>query len=317
MARGRFDLGLGIAFSFLAAVAFAAPSCEVYDSREYRHYTCRDFRSLSHFAEHIRHDPQSTKPTWFALWDTQLQSLPPSAFAGLNVTVLELRRVELDHLDPTPDATQNPFHGLEDTLRKLTFSLGTLPSSWSLLSGLRRLEELELLHYAQMRLTRNFNQLPKSVRTIFVADTTFASVEDGWIADLVNLEHLIFRGTDLTSFNRNWLPRPAPRFTTLDLPTNKLASFPVGLGDDLPALRYLNLFKNQITTIREEDVAPIKNKVPVVDMLHNPVQCGCHLSFILDYPSTWHFFLCAGPPELRDTYVTSLRPKELKCVSGA
>lgn len=298
--------------SLSAAVALAVPSCEVFEARDYRRYTCREFRTASDFTEHVLREP-STKPTWFSLHESRLSELPPSAFAGLNVTVLELRSVELGRLDPTE--TENPFAGLEDTLRKLTFSLGTMPSSWSLLSGLQHLEELNILHYARLRLTRDFNHLPKSLKTLLIADTTFESIVGGWISDLVNLEHLIFRHTGLDSFNRNWLPSPAPRFTTLDLPTNKLTSFPVGLGDNLPALNYVNVFKNLITTVREEDLAPLKDKVAVVDMLFNPVHCNCNVSFILDYPSSWHYFLCASPLDVKDTYATNLRYNQLKCES--
>ncbi|KAH6931171.1 hypothetical protein HPB50_022705 [Hyalomma asiaticum] len=271
---------------FSAAVALAVPSCEVFEARDYRRYTCREFRTASDFTEHVPREP-SSKPT----------------------VVLSAR--------VAPVRTENPFAGLEDTLRKLTFSLGTMPSSWSLLSGLHRLEELQIVHYARLRLTRDFNNLPKSLKTLFIADATLESIEGGWISDLVNLEHLLFRGTDLASFNRNWLPSPAPRFTTLDLPTNKLTSFPVGLGDNLPALNYVNVFKNLITTIREQDFAPIRDKVVVVDMLFNPVHCDCNVSFILDYPTSWHYFVCAGPRDVKDTYATNLHYKQLKCEGTA
>lgn len=300
--------------SLSVVVALAVPSCEVFEARYYRRYTCRQFRTASDFAEHVPHEP-SPKPTWFSLHESRLSALPPSAFAGLNVTVLELRSVEMGRLDPSE--AENPFAGLEDTLRKLTFSLGTMPSSWSLLSGLRRLEELEIVHYARLRLTRDFNHLPKSLRTLFIADATFESIEGGWISDLVNLEHLIFRGTDLASFNRNWLPSPAPRFTTLDLPTNKMTSFPQGLGDNLPALNYVSVFKNLITTLREHDFAPIRDKVAVVDLMFNPVHCDCNVSFILDYPTSWHYFACAGPRDVKGTYATNLQYKQLKCEGTA
>ncbi|KAL3234163.1 hypothetical protein MRX96_022683 [Rhipicephalus microplus] len=225
-----------------AAVALAVPSCEVFEARDYRRYKCRQFRTASHFAEHVPHEP-SPKPTWFSLHESNLSALPPSAFAGLNVTVLELRSVELGRLDPSQ--TESPFAGLEDSLRKLTFSLGTMPSSWLLLSSLRRLEELDIVHYARLRLTH------------------------------------------LASFNRNWLPSPAPRFTSLDLPTNKLTS--------------------------EQDFAPIRDKVAVVDLMFNPVHCDCNVSFILDYPTSWHYFMCAAPRDVKNTYASNLQHKQLKC----
>uniref|UniRef100_A0A023GBH4 Putative secreted protein n=1 Tax=Amblyomma triste TaxID=251400 RepID=A0A023GBH4_AMBTT len=311
-----FQYSAVILLSLWTAIAVAAPSCEIFDARDYRRYTCSGFHSPGDFLTHVRREP-SAKPTWFELVDSQLPSLPPAAFAGLNVTILELRRVELRRFDPTTIPSDNPFGGLENTLRRLTFSLGTLPSSLSLLSGLRQLEELELVHYGRLRLTRDFNHLPKSLKTLYIADATIESIESGWIRDLVNLESLIFRGTDLAHFSRDLLPMPAPRFTTLDLPTNKLTFFPVGLGDDLPALNYINLFKNLIPMLREQDLAPLRNKVAVVDMMFNPVHCDCNLSFILDYPSTWHFFLCASPRELRDEYISNVHHNQLKCERNA
>ncbi|XP_077484770.1 toll-like receptor 9 [Amblyomma americanum] len=316
MPYGELRRSAVVSLSLLVALAVATPSCDIFDARDYRRYTCRNFRSPGDFRTHVRREP-SVKPTWFQLIDSQLPSLPPAAFAGLNVSILELRSVDVRRFDPTATPTDNPFGGLEDTLLRLTFSLGTLPSSLALLSGLRQLEELELVHYGRLRLTRDFNHLPKSLKTLYIADATIESIESGWISDLVNLESLIFRGTDLARFSRDLLPMPAPRFTTLDLPTNKLISFPVGLGDDLPALKYINLFKNLIPTLREQDLAPIKNKVPVVDMMFNPMHCDCHLSFILDYPSTWHFFLCDSPRELRDNYITNVHHKQLKCEGSA
>ncbi|KAK8776966.1 hypothetical protein V5799_029694 [Amblyomma americanum] len=199
------------------ALAVATPSCDIFDARDYRRYTCRNFRSPGDFRTHVRREP-SVKPTWFQLIDSQLPSLPPAAFAGLNVSILELRSVDVRRFDLTATPTDNPFGGLEDTLLRLTFSLGTLPSSLALLSGLRQLEELELVHYGRLRLTRDFNHLPKSLKTLYIADATIDSIESGWISDLVNLESLIFRGTDLARFSRDLLPMPAPRFTTLDLP---------------------------------------------------------------------------------------------------
>ncbi|KAL1426389.1 hypothetical protein MTO96_003397 [Rhipicephalus appendiculatus] len=226
---------------------------------------------------------------------------------GLNVTVLELRSVELGRLDPSE--TENPFAGLEDTLRKLTFSLGTMPSSWSLLSGLRRLEELEILHYARLKLTRDFNHLPKSLRTLFIADATFESIEGGWISDLVNLEHLIFRGT-----GPGQLQQELAAFAGASLHHSRLA---VRLGDNLPALNYVSVFKNLITMLREQDLAPIRDKVAVVDLMFNPVHCDCNVSFILDYPTSWHYFACAGPRDVKGTYATNLQYKQLKCEGTA
>ncbi|XP_077484771.1 toll-like receptor 9 [Amblyomma americanum] len=287
------------------------PTCRVYDGVHYRHFTCRNFHSVEDF-EQIVQDDHSDKPTWFSLLDSQVPRIPGGAFKDLNVSVLQFSRVTVEHFDPT-EGEENPFYGLEDSLRRIRFSLGTLPTSWSILGHLQRLEELKLVHYKDMHLSNDFNNLPKSLETLCIADATIQKIDDDWVAHLDGLKHLILRQTDLYNFTRSWLPNPAPEFTTLDLPTNRLNSFPAGLGDGLPALSYVSVERNLITTVTEEDLAPLKDKPVFVDLMSNPVHCDCKLAFILDYPTRWHYFLCATPGNVADSYVTHLTEEQLRC----
>ncbi|KAH8024302.1 hypothetical protein HPB51_022421 [Rhipicephalus microplus] len=137
------------------------------------------------------------------------------------------------------------------------------------------------------------SHLMLKLSTFAVFLSTLSLVDD--VRTLPSLESAEFRCTPL-----------APR-------TNKLTSFPEGLGDNLPALTYVSVLKNLITTLREQDFAPIRDKVAVVDLMFNPVHCDCNVSFILDYPTSWHYFTCAAPRDVKNTYASNLQHKQLKC----
>lgn len=48
---------------------------------------------------------------------------------------------------------------------------------------------------------------------------------------------------------------------------NHLTAFPEGLGDDLPALRFVNVEDNRITTLEEKDIAPLHKDSVLVRMI--------------------------------------------------
>lgn len=303
-------LAVLVAFCRSSAVP-SPPTCNVYDGVHYRHFICRNFHSLEDFQQIVR-DDQSDKSTWFSLRDSQVPRIPAGAFKDLNVSILEFSRVIVDLFEPS-EGEENPFYGLEESLHRLMFSLGTLPTSWSILDHLQQLEELKLVHYKDMHLGNDFNNLPKTLETLYIADATIQTIDDDWVVHLDDLKHLILRQTDLYNFSRSWLPNPAPQFTTLDLTTNKLNSFPAGLGDGLPALNYVSVERNLITAVSEEDLAPLKDKPVFVDLMFNPVHCDCKLAYILDYPTRWRYFLCATPGNVADSYVTNLTEEQLRC----
>uniref|UniRef100_G3MR82 LRRCT domain-containing protein n=1 Tax=Amblyomma maculatum TaxID=34609 RepID=G3MR82_AMBMU len=304
-------VGLAALCRSSAVPSSSLPTCKAYDGVCYRHIICRNFHSLEDFRQ-IIHDNHSDKPTWFRLWDCQVPRIPGGVFKDLNVSILEFSRVVVENFEPTEEE-DNPFYGLEESLHRLMFSMGTLPFSWSILGHLGQLEELKLVHYKDMHLSSDFNNLPRNLKTLYVADATVQKIDDDWLAYMDHLQHLILRQIDLYNFTRSWLPNPAPHFTTLDLTTNKLTSFPAGLGDGLPALSYVSVERNLITTVSEEDLAPLKDKSVFVDLMFNPVHCDCKLAYILDYPTRWHYFLCATPGNVADNYITHLNEEQLQC----
>lgn len=55
--------------------------------------------------------------------------------------------------------------------------------------------------------------------------------------------------------------------------TNKLISFPANLDDGLPELKYVSVEKNLITSLHEEDLAPLKDKPVLVDFMCKYSHC--------------------------------------------
>ncbi|KAL3234157.1 hypothetical protein MRX96_022677 [Rhipicephalus microplus] len=173
----------------------------------------------------------------------------------------------------------------------------TLPSSWSQLGNMTALRELHLQRYPNLNLTRDFGKLPASLKLVFVFDSSVNRVDDDWLVDLTNLETVIVRVTDLAVFTRSMLPNPAPRLSTLDLAENQLAAFPRGIGEDLPALQFVNLEDNRITTLDEKEVAPLHRDTVLLRLIGNPMYCDCRLWF----PSGLHGQMALLPvPGARD-----------------
>ncbi|XP_075547438.1 uncharacterized protein LOC142581878 [Dermacentor variabilis] len=303
------------AMMFLATVVSwtsAEPSCFQIDGHKYRRLICREFESPDDFKKHVPRS-ESSKDTWFLLIDSAVDRLPPAAFAGLNVSELILSNVTLSSLDG-PEDGEGPFSGLEQSLQKMVFRRdSTLPSSWSQLGKMAALRELHLQRYLNLNLTRDFGKLPPGLKVVFVFDSILNKVDDDWLADLNDLETVIVRVTNLPVFARSMLPRPAPKLRTLDLAENNLRAFPRGIGDDLPALQFVNLEDNRITTLDEKDVAPLHRDSVIVRLIGNPIHCDCRLWFLLDYTDRWHYFLCRSPEIHQGRYIKMLSEPELPC----
>ncbi|CAN7940418.1 unnamed protein product [Ixodes hexagonus] len=297
-----------IAYAF--SVASAAPSCKTVDEVKYRRITCENFETAADFEQTLRREP-SDKPTWFLLKHSHVPFIPPSAFAGLNVAVLQFKFVTVDAFDQSTPET-NPFSGLEGTLQRLSFYYGsTLPATWGMLSHMRELEEVQFVNHVGLKLTRDFNLLPQTMKTVYVVACNISSIDPDWLTSLSNLEALVMRETGLRDFSRSWLPQPAPRFTTLDLPGNLLTKFPEELDESLPALRFVNVERNRIPTFEELPLGLLNRFGVQVDMTSNPVHCDCKLQFMLSYPSKWHYFLCKTPSDVFDKYILELTKEQL------
>ncbi|KAL1443797.1 hypothetical protein MTO96_045826, partial [Rhipicephalus appendiculatus] len=143
----------------------------------------------------------------------------------------------------------------------------TLPASWETLRKLPRLKTLGLVKMSGLRLGRDFGLLPRTVRGVSVLHSSVESVEDGWLAELPDLEYVVIRDSKLPLFSRSMLPTPALKLRSIDLDYNDLSAIPAGFGDGFPALAFLDLEGNKITTIEERELAGVLNDTSTVVLL--------------------------------------------------
>lgn len=92
---------------------------------------------------------------------------------------------------------------------------------------------------------------------------------------------------------------------------NDLKSLPNDLTLDMPALLFLNVEQNAITSWNEETFAPLNKEGTYVNMLGNAFSCVCNQSFLLAYPERWTYYICCEPQALRNKYIKSLTEAEL------
>ncbi|XP_075748982.1 toll-like receptor 2 isoform X1 [Rhipicephalus microplus] len=213
-----------------------------------------------------------------------------------------------------PDSNRSLFSGLEPSLKRVTFTLGsTLPSTWATLRPLGRLEELVFFEMTALNLTRDFNELPAGLRKVVIIRTGIGNVDEDWMSSLLNLENLRIQSSTLDRFARSMLPRPAPRLRKLTIGDSSLTSLPEDFGTDFPVLKQVNLRQNLISSFSEQSLAPLKNSNVTVVLSGNPVHCDCKVSFLLGYPDSWAYPECGSPEPLNGVPLKDLTPEKLGC----
>lgn len=315
MQRGQLAVLVFAVAASATGVLAHQPSCHDPSESDYEYYRCFNFNSPDDFSSHLIR-PQLRQYLTFVLKNSSLSHLPTGAFTQINASVLELNNV---HLDSFSRPGENPFEGLQNSLRKIILSEGTtIPDSWAPFSSLEQLKTVRISEAKNLVLSRSFNELPQSVKVINIAFSDIASVDEDWVSNLVNLEIVGIRHCNLRVFYRSMLPRPAPKLWRIDLYKNNLTSLPQDFSVDMPLLRSVTVEHNQITTFHQETFAPLAvNEVNRVRFLGNPLHCDCKLKFALQYPPSWLNANCETPQALKDQPLKDLTEEQLTCADGA
>lgn len=303
----------GAALLALVAVAASSPSCldtsnHYYDERE---YTCLGFTSAADFEQHIPRD--LTYPRLrFVLKECLVDHIPGAALTSVPALSLDLDNCKAKTFS-LPGA--NPFEGLEDTVSRVGFMHNsTLPESWLLLKDLNRLKEVAFYMMAGLELSRDFNNLPQSIRRILIFRSNIARVDENWLSGLTSLEEVWIQESDLKVFHRSILPRPAPKLWRLHLQGCGLTSLPRDFSDDLPAMRHLSIEDNLITTFDEDSLEPLRKERTYVGLYGNPLHCDCRIKFLQSYSdNNWRFPVCNTPDSLKGRRLNELTESQLNC----
>ncbi|XP_064482607.1 protein slit-like [Ornithodoros turicata] len=302
----------------LLRTALSAPSCQNKDRSDlctakcnsYKFYTCVNIFKVGDFY-HFARSALHYENVWFTVKDGELDYYPAGVFMDYNVSALEFNGAKVKSYAQFGSGP-NPFWGLENSLEIIVFKDSTLPDTWSMLNRLNMLEKLEFHNYNYLALTRDFNGLPQSVNRVYIYKSRIGYVEDDWLSELKNLRLVIIQDSHLKKFTRAMLPRPAPMLKELDLERNLLTSLPKDIGEDMPVLEFLNIGRNNLTTIEEDSVRPLRNSTYVY-MYGNPLRCDCSLRFLLSYPDSWTYALCQTPEKHKDRYLQTLSSDDLAC----
>ncbi|XP_037291725.2 uncharacterized protein LOC119187752 [Rhipicephalus microplus] len=313
------SLGRVVLWALLVCVVAATPVC-IESGTSRVTYTCSGFTSHAHFDEFLRREftPDRYSRVQFLLHDSNLDYLPPRAFDGTMASVVEFRNVRVHGHTPTSD--DHPFTGVTSWLKKVIFSDGsTVPPSWGLLGPLTKLEEVILLNMHYVNLSSSFNELPKSVKRVRVLNSTILGVDPHWLAGLENLEELHVENSNINSFSRTMLPRPAHNLTSLTLRNANLTSLPVDLTDEAPLLTTLNLQHNAIKNFEAESFTPLlaRSTDAAAFLDENPLDCDCHARFLNQIPASWTAPPCSTPERLRGRLVKNIGISQLICAPAS
>lgn len=319
-------LAIAAILTLLSVVTSSSPRCENTSRPMQPIYTCVGFTSAGHFADLIERsfseDPQLT----FVLTDSVLSEIPPEAFENVPVHILELSNVTVKSFGSTAgDASGSDdvllSGGLEDTLEKLVFrDRSSLPATWASMKNLKKLKILRLFNMVALQLTADFNALADSLTIVEVLQSSIARMDEDWLAGVSGLESLVIRGCNLKVFQRSMLPRPAANLWNLDFVGNNLTTLPDDFGEGFPALRFLDLGSNSLSTVSKASLAAlIDAPLEAIELGGNPLVCDCAIKHLRAFPSQLLSADCHAPESLRRKLVHTLTDEDLQCdaVDGA
>lgn len=317
-----FAIAAASSFQLDVTVASAAPRCENTSRPMQPIYTCVGFTSVQHFAEHVERSLLTENQLSFVLADCELPEIPANALADIPVHILELSNVTVKSFgssaDDAADGSKGLFVGdVEETLEKLVFrDRSSLPASWSSLKNLKRLKVLRFFNMAALQLTADYNALAGSLTVVEVVQSSIARIDEDWLARVIGLESLVIRDCSIKQFQRSMLPRPAPHLWNLDLVGNNLTSLPDDFGEDYPALKFLDLGSNSLTTVSRASLAPLLDApIEAVELGGNPLVCDCSVEHLRAFPAELLSADCRAPEALRRRNVHDLSDEDLQCAA--
>lgn len=273
------------------------------------YYICEGFTSTRDFA--LIDPTRVRRDTYFVLKDSSLDYLPSTAFARTKMSVLEISNVSLTtYADPRPNSS-SPFEPVKNSLRKFILNKQQKPlENWDLLGSVGTLETLKLQKIEELNLTSDFNKLPRGIHEIQIEEASIDRVDQDWVSKLSSLRAIGVKRTTLKTITRSMLPTFAPKLAAIDLTENKLSSLPDDLTSNMPALKILDVSFNEISTLHEGTLAPVKRNGGFANTMGNPLICDCGLAFLLAYPRSW-YNSCYDRESLESIPIESLTEQDL------
>uniref|UniRef100_A0A023GE11 Putative secreted protein n=1 Tax=Amblyomma triste TaxID=251400 RepID=A0A023GE11_AMBTT len=288
---------------------FSEPSCQKFEVDTGLYFLCKGFSHASELATGIPRPEHQEH--FFSLSDSRLESLPAETFRELTISNLTLSNVHIENFSATHP---NAFEGLNGTLKDIFFRAGsTLPASWNVLKDVLSLLTLRLQDQT-VSLSRDWGNLPKSIRNIFIFDSRVSGLEEGALAPLEHMEKFGITSSRLGNFSWAVLPNPAPHLDTILLGENELTEIPRGFtSHQFPALRSIRLETNRIATWDADTLEAIRSHQNNPELVVGSIQCRCAIRPLLEFPKGRISGTCYAPENLQGRKIDDLRFQDLQC----
>lgn len=207
----------------------------------------------------------------------ELPYLPAGLFLGTSVRELIIKDSILENLYSVMD-DNSPFAGLEDSLEEFAVYATKEPSKW-FYPDFSKFKHLKNIEIVQSRMNfvgaAFFSEIGGgSLETITVAYSGVNRIHPQAFPKLSNLREVNFRGNFLPYMVRTMFPDPALHLKKIDLSDNKLFTLPENMFDNMPALEFLELSRNEFRTFQN---MPVYNQLKFFYIGQNPFECGCQL----------------------------------------
>ncbi|XP_077507942.1 uncharacterized protein LOC144119102 [Amblyomma americanum] len=292
------------------ASVFCEPGCQKFQVDDGSlFFLCKGFSRSSDLATGIPR-PEHREHV-FSLSDSRLERLPADAFRDLTIANLTLSNV---HIDDFQASHPNAFESLNGTLKDIFFRAdSTLPTSWAVLKDVLSLLTLRFQDQT-VSIRRDWGNLPRTLRNVFIFDSRVSSLEEGALAELLKLEKFGITSSRLRNFTWAVLPNPAPHLDTILLGENELTEIPRGFtSEQFPALRSIRLESNRIETWDADTLQAIRSHANNPELVVGSIVCDCAIRPLLEFPKGRISGTCSSPENLRGRRIDDLGLGDLQC----
>ncbi|KAG8195731.1 hypothetical protein JTE90_002992 [Oedothorax gibbosus] len=230
-----------------------------------------------------------------------LQYLPANVIVKKRVRNLHLINTTMRALFDEPPASTNLLQELE--LTNLRF-LGRL--DWDEYSTLVHLKEFNVdnvwIRKIDQEFVRNF---PQGLTSLNFRQTKTKRLGDDAFANLVNLEWLSIRETQILELKRSMFP-PVSKLMSMQFSGNPISSLPDDLFTNMPYLVWVDFSNTNVVTLPESVFGRIMPQLSVLSLEGNAVNCNCQMKWIPKIGMLPYGVNCTKPRELEGRTLKTL-----------
>lgn len=223
--------------------------------------------------------------TEFELENSNMSHIPRDLFQHTAVDKIRIKKSSMMYL------FDGELENVHETLVELTVDSVNFKGGldWSILQNLGFLQILSFSNCNLDMVLGGIEDLDLPVETLLLSNNRISSVHEQAFQKLKDLKNLKLNYNRIQNVKRSMLSSNS-RLQFLDLSYNQLSSLPKDMFSGLKELHSLILRGNAFKVLEKTYMKDIFPQLFFFDVVDNPLECDCELSWVLSEKKPYHFF---------------------------